>query len=83
VSGDQLPRLLTVPSPSHDISRTHLQVAPRGGRLVITDLNSTNGTILTGPDGHRRELPAGVDLPLEYGSVIDLGDGITIAVDRD
>ena len=48
VSGDQLPRLLTVPSPSHDISRTHLQVVPGDGQVVLTDLNSTNGTILVG-----------------------------------
>ena len=83
VRSDQLPRLLTVPSPSHDISRTHVQVAPENGRLVVTDLNSTNGTILVAPDGRRSDLRPGVGVPLEYGSVIDLGDGITIAVDHD
>ncbi|QGN34717.1 FHA domain-containing protein [Microlunatus sp. Gsoil 973] len=82
VSGDQLPRLLTVPSPSHDISRTHVQVAPENGRMVVTDLNSTNGTILVFPDGRRTDLRPGVGVPVEVGSVIDLGDGITIAVDR-
>lgn len=82
VSGDQLPRLLTVPSPSHDISRTHVQVAPENGRLVVTDLNSTNGTILVTPDGRRTDLRPGVGVPVEPGSAIDLGDGITIAVDR-
>ncbi|QDP94540.1 FHA domain-containing protein [Microlunatus elymi] len=82
VRSDQLPRLLTVPSPSHDISRTHVQVAPQEGRLVVTDLNSTNGTILVSPDGRRSDLRPGVGVPLEYGSLIDLGDGITIAVDR-
>ncbi|HEY9291572.1 MAG TPA: FHA domain-containing protein [Microlunatus sp.] len=83
VRSDQLPRLLTVPSPSHDISRTHVQVAPENDRLVVTDLNSTNGTILVSPDGRRSDLRPGVGVPLEYGSLIDLGDGITIAVDRD
>ncbi len=83
VSGDQLPRLLTVPSPSHDISRTHVQVAPDGDRLTVTDLHSTNGTILVGPDGGRRELSAGETVPLPVGSVIDLGDGLTIAVERE
>lgn len=82
VSGDQLPRLLTVPSPSHDISRTHVQVAPENGRLVVTDLNSTNGTVLVTPDGRRTDLRPGVGVPVDVGSVIDLGDGITIAVDR-
>jgi pSer/pThr/pTyr-binding forkhead associated (FHA) protein len=82
VRSDQLPRLLTVPSPSHDISRTHVQIAPENGRLVVTDLNSTNGTILVLPDGRRADLRPGVGVPLDYGSVIDLGDGITIAVER-
>jgi hypothetical protein len=82
VSGDQLPRLLTVPSPSHDISRTHVQVAPESGRMVVTDLNSTNGTILVTPDGRRTDLRPGVGVPVDAGCVIDLGDGVTIAVDR-
>ena len=82
VSGDQLPRLLTVPSPSHDISRTHVQVAPENGRMVVTDLNSTNGTVVVAPDGRRTDLPPGVAVPIDAGSLIDLGDGITIAVDR-
>ena len=80
---DQLPRLLTVPSPSHDISRTHVQIAPENGRLVVTDLNSTNGTILVLPDGRRADLRPGVGVPVDFGSVIDLGDGVTIAVDRE
>lgn len=82
VSGDQLPRLLTVPSPSHDISRTHVQVAPENGRMVVTDLNSTNGTVLVAPDGRRTDLRPGIAVPIDAGSLIDLGDGITIAVDR-
>lgn len=82
VSGDQLPRLLTVPSPSHDISRTHVQVAPENGRIVVTDLNSTNGTVLVAPDGRRTDLRPGVAVPVDAGSLIDLGDGITIAVDQ-
>ena len=31
-SSARAPRLLTVPSPGHDISRTHLEVAPEAGR---------------------------------------------------
>lgn len=82
VRSDQLPRLLTVPSPSHDISRTHVQVAPDNGRVVVTDLNSTNGTILVLPDGRRIDLRPGTDTPVDFGSVIDLGDGATIAVEQ-
>lgn len=81
VSGDQLPRLLTVPSPSHDISRTHLQVVPGDGQVVLTDLNSTNGTVLIGPDGRQVTLEPSSPMTVDIGSVIDLGDGVTIRVD--
>lgn len=81
VSGDLLPRLLTVPSPSHDISRTHLQVAPGDGQVVLTDLNSTNGTILIKTDGEQVMLEPSSPLAVDFGSVVDLGDGVTIRVD--
>ncbi|MBA8793419.1 hypothetical protein FHX74_001024 [Friedmanniella endophytica] len=81
VSGGQLPRLLTVPSPSHDISRTHLQVAPGDGQVLVTDMNSTNGTLVTTADGRRLTLEPSAPEPLDPGAVIDLGDGVTIVVE--
>ena len=48
-SSARAPRLMTVPSPGHDISRTHLEVAPEGWSVAVTDLHSTNGTILVRP----------------------------------
>lgn len=71
---------LRVPSPGHDISRTHALVLPDGDRLHVVDLHSTNGTILATGDGEPFELDPGVPTPLPIGSVIDLGDGITIEV---
>ena len=70
--------LLTVPSPSHDISRTHVRVAPGPQGLDVTDLHSTNGTILVSPDGAAVRLAPGERVRLEAGSTIDLGDGLTI-----
>ncbi len=52
-STTRAPRLMTVPSPGHDISRTHLEVLPDGWEVVVTDLHSTNGTTLIGPGGGR------------------------------
>jgi FHA domain len=76
------PRLMTVPSPGHDISRTHLEVAPEGWSIVVTDLHSTNGTTLVGPGGvDRQPLPAGEAVPVELGSVVELGDGISVLID--
>ena len=80
----QLPHLLTVPSPNHDISRTHLQVAPDGWSVVATDLNSTNGTIISLPEpGARRHLlPPGEPTPLPLGTLLELGDGVTLVVEK-
>lgn len=79
-----LPHLLTVPSPNHDISRTHLQVAPDGWSVVATDLNSTNGTIVTLPEpGARRHLlTPGEPTPLPLGTLLELGDGVTLVVEK-
>ncbi|HZA05119.1 MAG TPA: FHA domain-containing protein [Propionibacteriaceae bacterium] len=81
-SSARSPKLMTVPSPGHDISRTHLEVAPEGWTIVVTDLHSTNGTTLVRPGGvDRQALPAGETVPVELGSVVELGDGISVLID--
>lgn len=81
-SSARAPKLMTVTSPGHDISRTHVEVAPDGWSVVVTDLNSTNGTILIQPDGvDREQLPPGDSVPVQLGSVVELGDGISVLVD--
>ena len=81
-SDNRAPRLMTVPSPNHDISRTHLEVAPDGWQIVATDLNSTNGTILVRPGGvERQQLAPGEPVPVQVGSVIELGDGVSVLID--
>lgn len=79
---EQLPWLLTVPSPSHDISRTHLEITPEGWSLRATDLNSTNGTVLIRPNSAPERMPAGQPVEVSPGCVLDLGDGVTIAIDN-
>lgn len=80
--GNVAVRLLTVPSPSQDISRTHLEIVPDGWRVLVRDLNSTNGTILTGPDGGaRRPLPPGESVAVPLGSVLELADGVSVLLD--
>ncbi len=83
VPRDQLPRLLTVPSPSHDISRTHVRVTPEGWALTAMDEYSTNGTILVRPgsEPERERLTPGEAIALLPGNILDLGDGITITVE--
>ena len=75
------PRLMPVQSAGHDISRTHVEVAPEGWQVVATDLNSTNGTVLIRPGGYeRQQLTAGEHVPVQPGSVLELGDGVSITV---
>jgi hypothetical protein len=78
------PRLVTVPSPHLEISSTHLEVRPGSGAdhgsAVVTDLGSTNGTVLVQPGLGPEDLAPGVAVQLIPGAVIDLGDGVTIRV---
>jgi hypothetical protein len=53
--------------PGHNISRTHCRIDIEAGRATLTDLNSTNGTLL---DGQILAAPQA----LETGAKITLGD---------
>ena len=83
-AGEGEPRLVSLPSPSREISATHLEVrpgaGPDAGTVVATDLGSTNGTVVVQPGMPREELAAGVPTALLPGTVVDLGDGISIEV---
>ena len=78
------PRLVTVPSPHQEISSTHLEIRPGAGAdhgsAVVTDLGSTNGTVLQQPGLPPEDLQPGVAVQLIPGAIIDLGDGVTIQV---
>jgi FHA domain len=81
-SDSRSPRLMTVPSPNHDISRTHLEVAAENWQIVVTDLNSTNGTVLIRPGAvGRQQLAPGEPVTVQLGSVMELGDGVTVLID--
>lgn len=82
-STDQ-PRLVTVPSPNQEISSTHLEIRPGSGAdhgaAIVTDMGSTNGTVLVQPGLQPEELQPGIAVALIPGAVVDLGDGVTIQV---
>jgi len=79
VTGNQIPRLITVTGPNNDISRSHLEIRPDGTALLATDLGSTNGTTVVGPAGSH-PLTAHIPERVEPGVRLDLGDGVTIDV---
>lgn len=82
-SGDQ-PMLVNVPSPAQEISSTHLEIRPGSGAdhgtAVVTDLGSTNGTVVAQPGLPPEDLQPGIAVQLVPGAIIDLGDGVTIQV---
>lgn len=80
------PMLVTVPSRLHEISSTHVEVRPGTGAdhgtAVVTDMGSTNGTVLVQPGLGPEDLKPGIAVQLIPGAIINLGDGITIQVTR-
>ncbi len=84
-STDQ-PRLVKVPSPLHEISSTHVEVRPGSGAdhgtAVVTDMGSTNGTVIDQPGLGPESLRPGIAVQLMPGATINLGDGVSIRVLR-
>jgi pSer/pThr/pTyr-binding forkhead associated (FHA) protein len=75
--------LVTVASPNQDISRTHVQIASSEGNVLVTDLRSTNGTILVRPGKNmaRERLAPGEAIPVPLGSLLELGDGVSVLIE--
>ena len=81
---DEQVLLVSVPSPNQEISSTHLEIRPGvgadGGAAVVTDLGSTNGTLVVQPGLPAEDLQPGIGVRLVPGAVVDLGEGATIRV---
>ncbi|SHJ41022.1 FHA domain protein [Tessaracoccus bendigoensis DSM 12906] len=73
--------LLRVPSPGSDISRNHLLVTTRDWNVHITDLHSTNGTTVLPPGEQPFILHDGASVQVELGTVLDLGDGVSLRIE--
>ena len=55
----QMPRLVRVPSPEQEVSSTHVELRQLGASVVLTDMRSTNGSIVFPPGGEPRKLRQG------------------------
>ncbi|MCQ6269871.1 RDD family protein [Pseudarthrobacter sp. R1] len=73
-SGEQQAQLLAVDDPGRSISKTHLHLLTDGAGIWVTDRNSTNGSAVTTPDGHRTPLQPGVPAFVTPGSSVHFGD---------
>jgi hypothetical protein len=83
-TGADVPRLVAVESPQNDISRNHVEITSDGETVVVTDLHTTNGTVLHRPGplggpGDPVRLHPGEQTVVVAGDVIDIGDGVTIS----
>ncbi|MFT2706693.1 FHA domain-containing protein [Clavibacter zhangzhiyongii] len=74
------PRLVAVPSPLGEISGTHLSVRQEAGAIVVTDLDSTNGTVVLAPGAERLALRPGESLVVVPGTRVDVGDGVVLEI---
>ena len=76
-SSTGLPRLLRVTSPQQDISRNHVEVRVEDWNVLVVDVSS-NGTRLVRPGAEPQMLHRGEPVLVLPGSVLDLGDGVTV-----
>jgi hypothetical protein len=76
-------QLVSVVSPAGEVSRTHVRLEPKDWEVVVTDLQSTNGTLLFLPQSRRRPqaLPPGEATTVPVGTTLDLGDGVRVLID--
>lgn len=79
--GPQGASVMRVPSPSSDISRSHLLVTPREWSVIVTDLNSTNGTTVMPVGEQAFVLAGGESVQVDLGTVLDLGDGVSLRIE--
>ena len=72
---------ITLADPARSVSKTHALVEVIEGRVVVTDLHSTNGTRVLTPDGETRELDPGRGAEAPNGATLLLGE-FAVRLDR-
>jgi len=76
VSASEIPHLVAVPSPEHDISRDHLEVRIDGWHVLVKDLRSTNGTVIISPGQPPERLRGGEEVPIIPGTMVTMADEV-------
>lgn len=77
----QAARLIVVPSPNDEISRSHCVVTYEHGSVLVWDLGSANGTRVLRGGSIPEQLSPMITVPIAHGDIIDLGDGATFWID--
>ena len=68
------PRLVRVASPHQEVSATHLEVRQLGASVIVTDLRTTNGSVVMLPGSVPRKLRQGESVVVSPGTLVDIGD---------
>ena len=71
------PNVVKLDSPGQDISRNHVEIRIDGWHVLVTDLNSTNGTVVTRPGVAPERLRPNDATMVEPGTVVTVADEIT------
>ncbi len=74
------PVLVTVPSPSGQVSSSHVLLHAEGEAAVVADLRSTNGTVVRPPGAAPFRMTAGASIVVLTGTLVEIGDGNVIEV---
>jgi hypothetical protein len=80
ITNGERPLLVRVPSPQREVSSTHVEIRQDGTSVVVTDLKSTNGTVVTMPKRAPHRLRQGESIAVTAGTLVDIGDGILIEI---
>jgi len=74
------PRLVVVDSPQKLVSGSHLSIRQIGSSLVVTDLRTTNGSMVTVPGAPTRRMRQSESVVVKAGTQVDIGDGIVLYI---
>lgn len=75
--GGELPSIVKLDQLGQGLSRRHAAIHIDGWQVLLEDLNSANGTIVTLPGRPARRLHAGEPAILEPGAFVDLGGEVS------
>lgn len=76
LTGEQLPELVTLDSPSRELSGTHLEIRLEGWQVLAIDRRSTNGTTVQLPGRDPQRLHPGAAVPIVPGTVVDMAEEV-------
>ena len=79
---DEIPNLVTIPSPDSDISRAHTGVRIEGWEVLVEDAGSTNGTEVRLPAREAVRLREHEPLLVVPGTEVTLAGTVRFRVER-